>query len=369
MTCRDSIVISGGASFHWPGQPRHGPDTARTLPGQLKTGPGQPGHSFSNSSSIRANAASKQGGSVRLVSPPLSTFALPMSSQHELIAVIFDFDDTLMPDSTTALLASRGIDVDHFWSIEAKQLVERGFDPTLAYLQLILDGIGQGKRLGKLTRRDLGNFGRSLDTEYYEGLPRLFPDLRKDVSKFPGIEVEFYIISGGILDVIKGSKIVEKHFNGVYACELDEDPETKLLRRIKRCVTFTEKTRYLFEINKGLAPTQTATNPYLVNKDVPELSRRIPFRNMIYVGDGLTDVPCFSLIKKCGGTPFGVFHPSKGHSAKRAFLEFLKTDRVVSCHAPKYRRADELGSLLRAAVLARCSQIDVERQAAVLTAK
>jgi hypothetical protein len=106
-----------------------------------------------------------------------------------------------------------------------------------------------------------------------------------------------------------------------------------------------------------------------VNKDVPEAARRIPFRNMIYIGDGLTDIPCFSLVSKSGGTAFGVFHPDEEKSTKRAFLEFLKTDRVVSCHAPRYRKQDELGSLLRTAVQARCNQIVLERQEAVKAAR
>jgi hypothetical protein len=109
----------------------------------------------------------------------------------------------------------------------------------------------------------------------------------------------------------------------------------------------------------------THRNPLLVNKDVPESHRRVPFRNIIYIGDGLTDIPCFSLVKKNGGTTFGVFQPEQEHSVKRALLEFLKTDRVVSCHAPRYRKSDELGSLLRAAVLQRCQAIEFERQGAV----
>lgn len=139
-----------------------------------------------------------------------------------------------------------------------------------------------------------------------------------------------------------------------------------MLKYVKRCVTFTEKTRYLFEINKGIDPKETRRNPYSVNKDVPLHKRRIPFKNMIYIGDGLTDIPCLALIKKVGGgTVFGVFNPAEPKSAKRALLEFLKTDRVISMHAPKYGKKDELGSLLRAAVAERCSKIKVELQEAV----
>ena len=279
--------------------------------------------------------------------------------------MVFDFDGTLLPDSTTKLLAENGIDTRSFWGDLARKLVEDGFDPTLAYLELMLDRIGEGKPLGKLTSHKLGDFGASLDEDFYPGLATLFKDLRATVAKFKVIDIEFYIISSGLGDVIRGSAFVKKHFQGVYASELGESAETGLLSCIKRCVTFTEKTRYLFEINKGLDAARTGKNPYLVNTNVPEPNRRVPFKNMVYVGDGLTDIPCFSLVKRNGGTAFGVFDPRQEKSARVAFQEFLKTDRVVSCHAPKYRKGDELGSLLRTAVTTRCSAIGMERQQAV----
>lgn len=289
-----------------------------------------------------------------------------MSVPHDIVAVVFDFDGTLLPDSTTKLLAKYGIDTDKFWSQEAKGLVQQGFDPTLAYLELILDLVGPGKPLGKMTNQMLRDFGRGLDRDFYPGVPGILKDLSGAVTKtFKGIEIEFYIISSGLLPVIEGSEVVRKHFKSVYASELAEYPSGGYLKRIKQCVTFTEKTRYLFEINKGLSVENTRKEPYLVNTDVPEAKRRIPLKNMIYIGDGLTDIPCFSLLKKNGGTAFGVFQPAEVSSAKRAFLEFLKTDRVVSCHAPRYRKKDELGSLLRSAVLTRCNEIDLERQQAV----
>jgi hypothetical protein len=137
--------------------------------------------------------------------------------------------------------------------------------------------------------------------------------------------------------------------------------DSGVLKRIKRAITFTEKTRYLFEINKGITPRDTATNQYLVNRYVRDDARRIPFRNIIYVGDGLTDIPCFSLVQKSGGTAFGIFKPAVASSAKRAFLEFVKTDRVVSTHSPKFGAEDDLGSLLRAAVATTASQITIRR--------
>jgi hypothetical protein len=121
------------------------------------------------------------------------------------------------------------------------------------------------------------------------------------------------------------------------------------------------KTRYLFESNKGIEPEEALVNPYLVNEDVKPADRRVPFENMIYVGDGLRDIPCFSLVKAGGGSPFGVFYPSREESAKRAFLKFLQPDRVVSMHAAKYGQADDLGALIRTAVQTRITEVTVRR--------
>lgn len=277
------------------------------------------------------------------------------------IALIFDFDDTLVPDSTTRLLAEHGIDTRAFWEKEAKGLIAEGYDHALVYLKLLLDRVGPGRPLGKLTLAKLRRFGAGL--KFHPGVGTLFGDLRGIVRGHRGVEIEFHVISAGLFEVIEGSSIA-RNFTGIYASRLAEDPATGCVRFIKRCVSFTEKTRFLFEINKGIRPAESLKNPYLVNKDVPPDRRRVPFRNMIYVGDGITDIPCFSLIRKEGGTCFGVFNPAERKSAKRALLEFLGPGRVVSAHAPRYRMTDELGSLLRSAVANLCERIVLSRQQA-----
>lgn len=211
-----------------------------------------------------------------------------------VIAVIFDFDDTLLPDSTSALLREHGLDPDTFWKVRAPALVKRGYDPPMAYLNLLLKEIGSGKPLGELTNERLKAFGASLDESWFPGLPELFDDLREEVSDYRDVSIEFYIISGGLQSIIEGSEYVRRYFAGVYGCQFGEDEQTGLVSDIRRCVTFTEKTRYLFEINKGVPPEQSATQPHLVNEYVAAEERPVPFENMIYVGDGLTDIPCFS---------------------------------------------------------------------------
>ena len=277
-----------------------------------------------------------------------------------IVAVVFDFDDTLMPDSTTALLTSFDIDVEEFWRTRAPALVSKGYDPPMAYLRLILELVGDGKPLGRLSNKDLAKFGATLDDRYFSGIPDVFDDLNALVKDVRDVSVEFYIVSSGIQDLIKGSAIVQNYFSGVYACQLDDEDEG-YVQHVKRCVTFTEKTRFLFEINKGIEQEDSESKPGLVNEDIPEKDRRVPFSNMIYAGDGLTDIPCFSLVQKNGGTAFGIFDPSNEASAKKAFQDFLQAGRVASSHAARFKAVDELGSLLRVAVSSKAANIAVRR--------
>jgi hypothetical protein len=281
-----------------------------------------------------------------------------------VVAIVFDFDDTLVPDSTSSLLREYGVDPARFWKEEAGGLVARGYDPTLAFLNAFLDYTQPGRALDGLTNAKLRAFGATLDAQFHRGLPALFDDLNAIVAPFDGIAIEYYIISGGLKAVIEGSAIVGRYFTAVYGCELDEAGTPPVLARIKRSINFTEKTRYLFEINKGIDPRKAGVKPFLVNLDVPAARRRVQLSNMIYVGDGLTDIPCFSLLKRHGGTCFGVFDPTDQGKAKRALIQFLKTDRVISMHSPRYEPDQDLGSLLRAAVANLCSRIVVAEGAA-----
>ena len=284
-----------------------------------------------------------------------------MRGKPAVLAVVFDFDETLVPDSTSKLLQTRGVDPAEFWTVHVRRRLEQGFDPTLAYLGLILDYVGADRPLGCISTADLRDFGATLDADFFPGLPALFDDLRAVAAEYSDVSVEFHIISGGLLEVVLGSQIVQQHFTGVTGCEFAEDGKSGCIVAIKRAITFTEKTRYLFEINKGIEPDDSLKNPYIVNRDVPGEKRPVPFQNMIYVGDGLTDIPCFSLLKKEHGISFGVFDPARKESARKAFTEFLQTDRVISMHAPRYGPDDELGSLLRTAVATRASTITLQR--------
>ena len=282
-----------------------------------------------------------------------------MAAPQNTIAVVFDFDDTLTDDSTTKLIETQGIDSKEFWLTRFKALVDNEWNPTLAYLKLLLDNVGTDKPLGTLTNQALRTFGATL--EFYTGIPELFDDLRAMMQEHPfsNPSIEFYIISGGLEEIIRGSRIA-KYFMGIWGCRFEE--ENGMVKHIKNAITFTEKTKYLFEINKGL--NLQPPEPYAVNRAVDPLNRRIPFENMIYLGDGLTDVPCFSLLSKSNGRPFGVFDPTKQESPKKAMEQLVVPHRVDTMNSPRYGKHDDLGALLRAAVKGICLQMDVRMRTA-----
>jgi phosphoglycolate phosphatase-like HAD superfamily hydrolase len=286
-----------------------------------------------------------------------------------VIAVIFDFDETLTDDSTSALLAKYGHDPKVFWGTTHDNLVKSGWDSTCAWLHLFLRFMDQGT-LPKLTSAALKEFGKTLTP--YPGLDTLFDDLdrlvKQENTATEMFQAEFYIVSGGLQDVIEGFGLRHK-FKAVWGSQLASDIPNGPLKYVKRALTFTEKTKYLFEINKGLDQAEAAKNPYLVNRRIDEKDRRVPFENMIYVGDGLSDIPCFSLVERMSngkGRSVGVFRPGEAKSARRAWLELIVPRRVASAHAPFYNEDRELGSILRLAVSAGCANIKLEKGSATI---
>ena len=280
--------------------------------------------------------------------------------------ILTNFDETLVPDSFTSLLRSASLDTKDFWETKVPKIIQEGYDPPSAYCKLLLENIGDGKALGPLTNAKLRQFGESLDNQFFPGLSKFFEDVPALVkSQSKNIEVEFYIISGGLQAMLEGSKIVRRYFKGAYGCQLGGDTEDGILKYVRSSVTFTEKTRYLFEINKGIDQSESGTKPYLVNIAKEPKDRRIPFPNMIYVGDGLTDIPCFSTVQLFGGKAFGGFNPTDRDKAKQAFEKMLIPHRVISTHSPRYSEDDDLGSLLRAATIKICLDIEVGRKTAI----
>jgi 2-hydroxy-3-keto-5-methylthiopentenyl-1-phosphate phosphatase len=278
------------------------------------------------------------------------------------IGLIFDFDDTLAPDSTTQLLEEHGIDPEEFWFTEFQSRVREGYDPTVAYLSLLLDKVGDDQPLGELTIEDLEAFGADLTETLYPGIPGLFDDINSIADEYEDITIDYYIISEGLEPIIQGTEIAGR-CEAVYASQLDADSEG-IIQRIQRPISFTDKTRYLYEINKGITPDEARDNPYEVNTEVAPEERRIPFENMIYIGDGITDIPCFSLVKDRGGRVFGVIDSDdegdEGSAKQRAIRDIGSPRRAGNLNDPMYGESGRLGSLLRLTIEGICTDRTID---------
>ena len=195
----------------------------------------------------------------------------------EVIALIFDFDDTLISDSTSLFLEEYSLKPEEFWNNEVTNLVNKGYEPTHAFLANFLRHCKSGGKLEGISSKELSEFGKKISKNFFRGFPQILNKLTRIVDEYPEIKLEFYIISGGLQDIIEGTKIANQ-FKEIYACQLDE--KDGRFKYVKRAITFTEKTRYIFEINKGIKPNDTLNHPYLVNEYKPYQKRRIPFDNL-----------------------------------------------------------------------------------------
>ena len=261
-----------------------------------------------------------------------------------VIALIFDFDETLMPDSTSAFLEEYSIDTEKFWNEEVKSLVNKGFEPTHAFLSNFLKHADKGGKLQGISDDDMLKFGEKISNKFYKGFPEILQNLQNRIAQYPDLTLEFYIISGGLQKIIEGTS-ASKFFKAIYACELSF--ESGKQGYIKRVVTFTEKTRYIFEINKGILPKDTIKRPYYVNEFKAPEKRRVPLNNMIYVGDSRTDIPCFSLITSNGGHAFAVFDHNNVESAASKFKDFVAEKRSSVQKFPAVYTEDSFGATLK----------------------
>ena len=260
--------------------------------------------------------------------------------KQNIIACIWDFDKTLIPDyMQTPLFEKHNIDEQLFWKevnmlpdIYAKKGIKVSSDAI--YLNHLLSHIKDGNLKG-LTNSKLRELGSSL--VFYSGLPDLFSYLEKITSENEeyiknNIRLEHYIISTGLAEMIRGSKIAP-YVKDIFGCEFVEAPmapgftkQEKLkpnpsceINQIGNIVDNTIKTRYIFEINKG-GNIDPSIN---VNASIEKKNRRIPLDQMIYIADGPSDIPCFSVIKENGGKAFAVFNPKND-------AEFEQNDALLN---------------------------------------
>lgn len=264
----------------------------------------------------------------------------------DVIALVFDFDDTLAPDSTSGFLAEVGVDPGDFWTHEVGPLLnEHDWDPVPAYLYKMIELSKTGTH-GAITKERLQQWGERLPL--HKGVSTLFDRLRQAVRReHPQVSLEFYLISSGIGDVLRHTSIADQ-FTDIWASEFVYGPDDGIAFP-RRVVSFTDKTRYLFHIQKGIVGPAFRSKPFEVNKKVDSEKLRVPFEQMIFVGDGYTDIPCFSLIRSAGGVAFGVWDRRHRHTRSRAW-GFIQEGRVSNLNQARYDEEAELYQWLEEAV-------------------
>ena len=245
----------------------------------------------------------------------ITNYSKKAQSMSNTIAIIFDFDITLSPYFQQEVIFKRwGIKAEDFWK-ESTEFMKRGYDMEHAYLRNLIDYNKRSKKFA-LNNTLLKELGSQIDL--YEGLSKkennhsVFDDLER-IAKTNStddidIKLEYYCISGGIKEMIEGALQAHKlDFKEIFACSLDEDA-SGTLGYIKETVGHTIKTQKLYMIAKGVSP-QKGDDPSKVNEKMEKL--RIPFENMIFLGDGQTDIPAFSMLKSNGGRTIAVYREEK----------------------------------------------------------
>jgi FMN phosphatase YigB (HAD superfamily) len=278
---------------------------------------------------------------------------------HETIAVVFDFDDTLAPDTTSGFLRHSGVDdVGRFWKERVDPLITRDdWDPVPAYLHEMIAAARDG-RLPPITRERLADWGRQ--APLHPGVETLFARLRQTaLAANPRVKIEFYVISSGIGDVLRHTRIAHE-LTDLWASEFhyDEHGHAIFARRV---ISFTDKTRYLFHVQKGLVGVQHRGKPFEVNRKLATERLRVPLSQMIFVGDGYTDIPCFSLLKQHGGMPIAVYDRQREDKWGNAF-QFVRDGRVANLHSANYSEDSDLSTFLVMAVRSLATEIAVHER-------
>ena len=250
------------------------------------------------------------------------------------IALVYDFDGTLSPQPMQeyTVLPKIGIAPRDFWKRVNEEALATESDMMLVYMRHILESL-ENKRIA-VKREDFAKMARSI--QYFPGVTTWFARVNRYVRAASGASVNLhhYLISAGQKEILDGVPI-RRHFRRIYASEYHFN-RNGVATFPKLLVTDTLKTQFLFRINKGREALAES-----INEHMPEADRPIPFQNMIYLGDGMTDVPSMALTKKNGGHSLAVYDGSDVRG-KRTCVKLLEAGRVDFVAEADYRKGSKL---------------------------
>lgn len=215
------------------------------------------------------------------------------------IAIMYDFDKTLSPKDMQeyGFIPSIGMESNEFWGMADSLAKKYSMDKILSYMYLM---IKQAKKKDiSITRNSFRELGK--DVILFDGVEDWFDRINAFANK-QGYHIEHFILSSGLKEIIEGTKIFDK-FKNVYACEFHYNDKGNADWPL-RAVNYTAKTQYIFRISKGVLDV---TDDYSLNSKIDDTERFIPYKNMIYIGDGITDVPCMKIVKEKGGHSIAIY--------------------------------------------------------------
>lgn len=220
-------------------------------------------------------------------------------SNLPIVAIMYDFDRTLCTKDMQdySFIPSLGMTESEFWQYSNALGQREHMDSILAYMYAMVK-ISKDKNI-PLLRQNLVDMGKNV--ELFKGVEGWFGRIT-EFGKDNGMQVEHYVISSGMKEIIEGTPI-SKCFKSIFACEFLYDENGNGVWP-KTDVNYTNKTQFVYRINKGVLDV---ANDNDLNRSMPDDSKRVPFCNMIYIGDGLSDVPCMKMMKAYGGYSIAVY--------------------------------------------------------------
>ena len=256
-------------------------------------------------------------------------------TDRPIIALLYDFDKTLCTTDMEdyAFIPALGYTPAEFWAKANTFGRDNRMDGLLAYMYTMIQECAAQNI--KLDRAFLNHCGESI---------QLFPGVREWFARINafgeslGVQVEHYVISSGLREIIEGSGIAQE-FREIYACEFYYNEHGDACWP-KLDVNFTNKTQFVYRINKGILDVSRDKE---LNDSMPDDSKRVPFTNMIYMGDGLSDVPCMKMMRAYGGQAIAVYQASNRQGVEK----LLADGRVDFIFPADYREGMELDRTVR----------------------
>ncbi|MEQ8233160.1 MAG: HAD family hydrolase [Gammaproteobacteria bacterium] len=256
--------------------------------------------------------------------------------RRSTLAIVYDFDGTLTPQPMQeyTVLPQLGIAGGAFWAEVNDEARRTGGDPILTYMRLLVEKIEANK--AHLSREALRQLAAGI--EYYPGVEDWFERINAyvETNTAGAVQVRHYIVSAGLSEILEGISI-KHHFARIYASQYYFDHH-EAARFPTVVINDTAKTQYLFRINKGREEQLETINEYM-----PEGERPIPFQHMLYVGDGLTDVPCMTVVKNYGGFAVAV-HKPRSQASIDVCRELVDANRIDFYAPADYRAGKRLES-------------------------